>query len=223
MRFVGGSEAANAPAVGIDQNSNNPDADNRTEPVESIRSRVNAEAQLRIATDEVDRLRRDLVDAKKKLEEATLAKSDFMANMSHELLTPMNGIVGMTDLLLSGDLPNKEKRFVQSIAGSSNTLMGIINDLLDFSKIESGGLKLEHARFSLHDCVEDVCSILASSAHAKKWYASLEWRKRVNRSINAMCKIPVWEYRLKCKRNCLVHFLRMKPLLHDRTAALVWA
>lgn len=135
--------------------------------VQSVRARVNADAQLRIATDEVDRLRRDLVDVKKKLELATVAKSEFMANMSHELLTPMNGIVGMTDLLLNGDLPCKEKRFVQSIAGSSNALMGIINDLLDISKIEAGSLKLTNVRFSLHDCVEDVCSVLAESAHAK--------------------------------------------------------
>jgi len=135
--------------------------------VQSVRSRVNADAQLRIATDEVDRLRRELVAVKKKLDQATVAKSEFMANMSHEILTPMNGIVGMTDLLLNGDLSCKEKRFVQSIAGSSNALMCIINDLLDISKIESGALKLTNVRFSLHDCVEDVCSVLADSAHAK--------------------------------------------------------
>ena len=124
--------------------------------------------QLKIATDELDRIRRELVDCREQLQHASVAKSDFMANMSHELLTPMNGIVGMTDLLLAGDLPDREKRFVNSIAGSSSSLLGIINDLLDFSKIESGMLKLEHVRFSVRDCVEDVCSSLAASAHLKK-------------------------------------------------------
>lgn len=126
-----------------------------------------SDPQLKIATDELDRVRRELVDCKEQLQHASIAKSDFMANMSHELLTPMNGIVGMTDLLLAGDLPDREKRFVNSIAGSSNVLLGIINDLLDFSKIESGMLKLEHVRFSVRDCVEDVCSSLAASAHKK--------------------------------------------------------
>jgi len=129
---------------------------------------ANAEAQLTIATDELDRVRKELSICREKLEQATVAKGEFLANMSHELLTPMNGIQGMTDLLLAADLPAKEKRFVNSIAGSSNSLLSIINDLLDYSKIESGSLKLENARFSVRDCVEDVCSSLASQAHAKE-------------------------------------------------------
>lgn len=132
-----------------------------------VGKKESVDPQLKIATDELDRVRRELVDCKEQLQHATVAKSEFMANMSHELLTPMNGIVGMTDLLLSGDLPDREKRFVNSIAGSSTALLGIINDLLDFSKIESGMLKLEHVRFSVRDCVEDVCSSLAASAHKK--------------------------------------------------------
>jgi signal transduction histidine kinase/DNA-binding response OmpR family regulator/HPt (histidine-containing phosphotransfer) domain-containing protein len=127
----------------------------------------NLESQLRIATDELDRVRRELLDCRDELEQANLAKSDFLVNMSHELLTPMNGIVGMTDLLLGGDLPPREMRFANSIAGSSNALLDIINDLLDFSKIESGTLRLETVRFSLRHCVDDVCSSLAINAHGK--------------------------------------------------------
>lgn len=133
----------------------------------STSNRLTIDPQLKIATDQLDRVRRELADCKEQLKHASIAKSDFMANMSHELLTPMNGIVGMTDLLLAGELPDREKRFVNSIVGSSNALLGIINDLLDFSKIESGMLKLEHVRFSVRDCVEDVCSSLAASAHKK--------------------------------------------------------
>jgi signal transduction histidine kinase/DNA-binding response OmpR family regulator/HPt (histidine-containing phosphotransfer) domain-containing protein len=127
----------------------------------------NLETQLRIASDELDRVRRELLDCRDELERAKVAKSEFLANMSHELLTPMNGIVGMTDLLLRSDLPPREMRFANSIAGSSNSLLDIINDLLDFSKIESGVLRLETARFSVRECVEDVCSSLARKAHEK--------------------------------------------------------
>lgn len=135
--------------------------------VGSGRSSARDEAQLQIATDELSRLRRDLALCKQQLETATQAKSQFLANMSHELRTPMNGIMGMTDLLLGGELSARDERFVKSIASSSSSLLAIINDLLDFSKIESGILQLENARFSVRDCVEDVCTGLALSAHAK--------------------------------------------------------
>lgn len=134
---------------------------------ENVSGRESIDPQLKIATDQLDRVRCELADCKEQLKHASIAKSEFVANMSHELLTPMNGIVGMTDLLLAGELPDREKRFVNSIVGSSNALLRIINDLLDFSKIESGTLKLEHVRFSVRDCVEDVCSSLAETAHKK--------------------------------------------------------
>ncbi|NND92520.1 MAG: response regulator, partial [Granulosicoccus sp.] len=135
---------------------------------DDTRSRnANADAQLQIATDELTRVRKELVNCRQQLETANQAKSQFLANMSHELRTPMNGIMGMTDLLLGGSLSAREERFVNSIAASSSALLAIINDLLDFSKIESGILQLEHGRFSVRDCVEDVCSSLAGSAHLK--------------------------------------------------------
>ncbi len=127
-----------------------------------------ADAQLRIATDELARVRRELIACRQQLDTANQAKTQFLANMSHELRTPMNGIMGMADLLLGGGLSAREERFVQSIVSSSNTLLAIINDLLDFSKIESGILQLENGRFSVRDCVEDVCASLAASAHAKQ-------------------------------------------------------
>ncbi|MFK7995031.1 MAG: response regulator [Granulosicoccus sp.] len=133
----------------------------------SMKPTGNAGAQIQIATDEIARLRRELVNCKQQLDTANKAKAQFLANMSHELRTPMNGIMGMTDLLMGGSLSAREERFVQSISASSTTLLAIINDLLDFSKIESGILQLEHGRFSVRDCVEDVCASLAANAHSK--------------------------------------------------------
>lgn len=133
----------------------------------TLQSVSNENAQLQIATDEIARLRHELVSCKQQLETANQAKTQFLANMSHELRTPMNGIMGMTDLLMGGALSAREERFVRSISASATTLLAIINDLLDFSKIESGILQLEHGRFSVRDCVEDVCTSLAGNAHSK--------------------------------------------------------
>lgn len=140
----------------------------RTGVLDSDPRSGNGGIQLQIATDELTRVRKELVACRQQLDIANQAKSQFLANMSHELRTPMNGIMGMTDLLLGGSLAAREERFVNSIASSSGALLAIINDLLDFSKIESGTLQLELGRFSARDCVEDVCSSLAASAHAKE-------------------------------------------------------
>ena len=131
------------------------------------RAAANADAQLEIAAGELTRLRRELSDCRGRLEAANTTRSRFLANMSHELRTPMNGIIGMTDLLLGGELPPRERRFAQSIAVSSNALLGVISDLLDFSGIESGTLTLERSRFRIRDAVEDVCAMLAERAHEK--------------------------------------------------------
>ena len=133
----------------------------------AARAAANADAQLEIAAGELTRLRRELSDCRSRLDAANATRSRFLANMSHELRTPMNGIIGMTELLLGGELPPRERRFAQSIASSSNALLGVISDLLDFSGIESGTLTLERSRFRVRDAVEDVCAMLAERAHAK--------------------------------------------------------
>ena len=127
----------------------------------------NSANQLQIATVELSRMKKELVSCRQQLDAANKAKSQFLNNMSHELRTPMNGIMGMTELLLKGELPPRERRFASSVATSADSLLSIINDLLDFSKIEAGTLYLERARFSVRNCVEDVCSSLADSAHVK--------------------------------------------------------
>ena len=98
---------------------------------------------------------------------AQVAKSEFLANMSHEIRTPMNGIIGMTELLSNSDLGPRERHFTDTISKCGTALMKIINDILDYSKIEAGQAKIDNEPFLLRESIEDVTTLLASSAAAK--------------------------------------------------------
>ena len=101
-------------------------------------------------------------------------KSQFVANVSHEVRTPMNGILGMTQLLLGSDLTPRQRDYAASIARSAEALMGVINDLLDFSKIEAGQLTIEHIDFSLDTLLKDVIELYVPRADAKNLALRLE-------------------------------------------------
>jgi signal transduction histidine kinase/CHASE2 domain-containing sensor protein/CheY-like chemotaxis protein len=105
--------------------------------------------------------------AKQLAESAANIKSAFLANMSHEIRTPMNAVVGLTNLLLETPLNYEQKDFVSTIQVSADHLLKIINEILDFSKLESGEMRLESIAFNLSQLIEQVIEILANSAQYK--------------------------------------------------------
>ncbi|MCP3961654.1 MAG: response regulator [bacterium] len=115
-------------------------------------------------------LQNEIAVRKKAEQEARTAdriKSQFLANVSHEIRTPMNGVIGMTDLLLKAPLPTQQHRQVEAINNSAETLLAVVNDLLDFSKMEAGKLALYVMDFRLRDLLEKVVALLAPRAEEK--------------------------------------------------------
>ena len=105
--------------------------------------------------------------AKKKAQEAVRIKSEFLANMSHELRTPLNGVIGFTRLAMKTDLSPTQRDYMYTIERSANNLLSIINDVLDFSKLEAGKLLLENIPFPLRSILDETITLLAQSAHEK--------------------------------------------------------
>lgn len=130
----------------------------------------------------VDERTLDLRIAKEDAEAANAAKSDFLATMSHEIRTPMNGMMVMAEMLASADLSTRHRRYAEIITRSGASLLTIINDILDLSKIEAGKLDLESTPFSPEALVEDVASLFWEKARSK----SIELAIRIAPSVPAM-------------------------------------
>jgi signal transduction histidine kinase/CheY-like chemotaxis protein len=123
-----------------------------------------------------------IVREKAAVESARL-KSEFLANMSHEVRTPLNGILGMTELILDSSLNEQQISYLQLIRGSGESLLAIINDILDFSKIEAGKLELEQTNFDLANLVSDQADLLVSRAEAKGLVVNVEVDPKIPSSL----------------------------------------
>ena len=105
-------------------------------------------------------IEKQLLSAKNKAQEVSHAKTQLINSMSHELRNPVNGIIGMAALLMQTNLNSEQKKFANNIHRSTVALLAVVNDVIDFSKIESGTLKLENTPFVLKDCIKEVFSII---------------------------------------------------------------
>ncbi|GAA4647666.1 hypothetical protein GCM10023115_56280 [Pontixanthobacter gangjinensis] len=136
-----------------------------------VRDAVSNEAQTIIVScrDVSDRIRleKKLVRARRHAENAASAKSQFLANMSHEIRTPMNGVLGFVELLLQADLPEEQRRHAKLIQDSGNSMMSLLNDILDISKIEAGQVKLHPEPVEVRDCIMSCLSLYAANAVQK--------------------------------------------------------
>lgn len=132
--------------------------------------KFNQELEERVVqrTAQLERINEDLRLAKEMAEQADRAKGVFLATMSHEVRTPLNGVIGMTNLLLDTNLTEEQKQYLNAIHVSGESLLMLLTDILDFTKIESGKIELEKIKFELKTLVDEVIDIHTDQIKKKK-------------------------------------------------------
>jgi len=128
-------------------------------------------------------LNKKLTIAKKKAEDATQTKANFLANMSHEIRTPMNSIVSMSYLISESKLDDMQNKYIQNIQNASNNLLQLLNDILDYSKIEASKLELNNVEFSLLKVINDVSNITQVQAENKELEFKITYDKAINTNL----------------------------------------
>ena len=123
--------------------------------------------EIRREKETVERQKQQIEDLLKKAQQSNRAKDEFLANISHEIRTPLHGVLGMTDLALHTELTPEQREYLELAEASAQSLLALLNDVLDYSKIEAGALVLEHAPFDVRECVRSAIAGFPLAAKKK--------------------------------------------------------